>query len=214
MRNMKMIPNAVALAVAITAFSAVADEGEALEDGLLMNEYECTQVWDTKNAKDEREAKRICASFSNDMRSGIESGWSTDMLNQVMEAQWVFLNNEDRKSLPPQVDKILIEMMMNARKGAPDGPMLQPKSFLTSTDGEDAQSTASTAAPQHGKKDLNDMSPEEFAAVILKGQKQLESTPDGKLYIQLMEQRKQREFENQFKPLCKPGGISANCRQY
>lgn len=199
----------------LTIFNAiaVADDAslEAVEDGLLMNEYECTQVWDTHSKNDEREAKRICTSFTDDLRSGLEGGWSIDFFNQVMEAQWVFLNDESNVNVSPAVNKVIHAQLVKARKGAPEGPMLQPIAHVKSALDKPVKPTSTVSVPHSATKDLNEMSFDEFAAVMKQGQKKLESTPDGKLYNQLMEERDQKQY--QLKPLCKQGGVSANCRQ-
>ncbi len=213
---MKRIFHATALLITIAACNAMADDdadaaAESLEEGLLMNEYECTQAWATDSKKDEREAKRICASFTDDLRSGIESGWSEELLNQVMAAQWMFLNNDKNVSVSPEVDRIITAQLIKARKGAPDGPVLLQKAVAVDATAD--ETAVATSKPQATPKKLNEMSFEEFAAAMQRGQAAIASTPEGKTYVEMREYSKQRQFEEQFKPLCKPGGVSSNCRQ-
>lgn len=181
-------------------------ELEALEDTLLMNQHECTQVWDVHSKKDEREATRICTSFTDDLRTGIESGWSMEFLDEIISVQWVFLNAETATSLSPKVGQILKEQLLKAHKGAADGPMLQPKAHVKL----DAAKTAATGNTQN----LDMSNYNDFAEAMRRGQEQLRSTPDGQLYEQIMKSRERQQIEYQYKPLCKPGGVSANCRQY
>lgn len=213
---MKLIASIVALLITFSAFNVMADDdadaaAESREDGLLMNEYECTQAWATDSKKDEREAKRICASFTDDLRSGIESGWSEDLLNQVMAAQWMFLNNDKNASVSPEVHRIITAQLIKARKGAPDGPVLLQKAVAVDSTSDEPAVAASK--PQAAPKKLNEMSFEEFAAAMQRGQAEIASTPEGKTYVEMREYSKQRQFEEQFKPLCKPGGVSSSCRQ-